>query len=115
MLVLQMSIDVFQCESLRQHEHLKVVQELADFLSEGIVTLILSGHPHLGCFLDDFLTDRMNSGVQLRHRATTWRSRARFFAEFCEEGLKAFHGSSVPCLSDGVHRARAVRRRPVTP
>ena len=44
----EMSRDVREGQTLREHEDLQVVQQLRDLLGGAIVALVLRGHPHLG-------------------------------------------------------------------
>src|SRR4051812_25821338 len=51
----QVSVDVVQGESPRQHEHLHPIEELADLLRRPLVRLVLGGHPGLRRLLDHLL------------------------------------------------------------
>src|SRR4051794_26522473 len=56
---LQVSVDVIQRQSGRQHQHLDVVEQLRDLLRRSLRALVLGGHPRLGGLLDDLLADRV--------------------------------------------------------
>lgn len=64
-----MSVDICGGQTLRQHEYLKVIQQLRDLLGGGIRRLVLGCHPHLGSLLDDLLPDRVYASIELGNSA----------------------------------------------
>src|SRR6478735_9018878 len=65
----EMSVDVFEAQPLREHQHLQVVQQLRDLLGCGIRRFVLGRHPDLGRLLHDLLADRVDARVQLCDRS----------------------------------------------
>lgn len=61
-----MAVHVLQREPLGKHQDLQVVQQLTDLFGAGLVSLVFSGHPHLGGLLDDLLADAVHSGIEPR-------------------------------------------------
>src|SRR4051812_18569130 len=64
MVASEVRVDVVGRDARREHEHLRVVQQLADLLGRTRGRLVLGGHPGLGRLLDELLSDRMDAGVQ---------------------------------------------------
>src|SRR4051794_31348702 len=65
----QVRVDVVEGQSGGQHQHLGVVEQLADLLGGALLALVLGGHPRLGGLLDELLADRVHAGVELGHGA----------------------------------------------
>ena len=49
-----MSVHVLERKTLRQHQHLQVVQQLRDLFSCSLVRLVLGRHPHLSGLFDEY-------------------------------------------------------------
>src|SRR6478752_10831977 len=65
----QVGIDVVEGEAGGEHEHLRVVEQLADLQRRRVLALVLGGHPGLGGLLEQLLADRMDAGIELLHGA----------------------------------------------
>jgi len=96
---LEVGVDVFKGNPLRQHHHLRMVEELADFLCSPILPLMLGRHPGFGCFFDQFLTDRVNATVDCGDGARTGRAALGLLVEFGPEFLEGLHVSLAYVLS----------------
>lgn len=87
----QMSVNVGRGESLRQHEHLHVVDQLRNLRSRLVVGLVFGRHPDLGGLLDDFLTNGVHASIQLTYGpGILWPSQC-LFAELGEEFVECLH------------------------
>src|SRR3954467_10716472 len=89
----EVGVDVVERDALGEHEDLQMVEQLADLLGRLVVRLVLGGHPHLGCLLDDLLADRVDPGVELRDGARPRGSRLRLLGQLRIQLLKALHGA----------------------
>src|SRR6478609_144656 len=65
----QVGVDVVEGEAGGEHEHLRVVEQLADLQRRRVLALVLGSHPGLGGLLEQLLADRMDAGVELLHGA----------------------------------------------
>src|SRR6188768_2534305 len=74
----EMSVDVFERESLGEHHHLQVVQQLRDLIGCGIRRLVLGCHPDLGRLFHDLLADRVDARVELGDRSRSFGALCRF-------------------------------------
>src|SRR6476619_6414649 len=61
----EVGVDVVEAQAGGEHEHLGVVEQLADLLGGALGGLVLGGHPRLRGLLDQLLADRMHPGVEL--------------------------------------------------
>jgi hypothetical protein len=98
---IEVSVDVVEIEAGGHHQHLEVVQQLADLLGGALATLVLGRHPHLGGLLHDLLADRVDAGIERRHGPGPRRSVGGLVLQLGEQGLEALHAR----LSSGDGRA----------
>src|SRR4051794_28453733 len=84
----EVGVDVVEREAAREHEDLRVVQQLAELLGGALGTLVLGRHPGLGGLLDQLLPDRVHAGVELGHRARALGSALGLVAELGPELLE---------------------------
>src|SRR3954452_25335258 len=103
----QVGVDVVELDAAREHEHLGVVEQLADLLGGPVAALVLRGHPGLGGLLDQLLPDGMHAGVELPHGAGSLGAGPRLLAQLGPELVERLHGRSAYGVT-----AVAVRRRP---
>ena len=75
-----------------EHQHLGVVEQLADLLGRPLGALVLGGHPGLGGLLDQLLADRMHAGVELRDGAGAVGTGPGLLAELGPELVERLHG-----------------------
>ena len=54
---------VVERETGREHQDLRVVQQLAELLGGPLGPLVLGGHPGLGGLLDQLLADGMDARI----------------------------------------------------
>ena len=95
-----------------EHQHLGVVEQLADLLGRALLALVLGGHPGLGGLLDQLLADRMDAGVELRARCRTRRGGVcGLLGQLGPELLERLHGRPAY----GVRAAPASRPGPRGP
>ena len=88
----QVGVDVVEGKAAREHQHLHVVEQLAQLLGGALATLVLGGHPGLGRLLDQLLADRVHALVQRGHRARAVRPGARLLGKLVEELVERLHG-----------------------
>lgn len=86
-----MSVHVVQAQTFRDHEDLKVIEQLGDLFSGLVVGLILRGHPHFGSFFDDLLSDLVHARIQARDRTGTRRTFLSRPFEFGKQAVEGFH------------------------
>src|SRR5690606_7441559 len=98
-LTLEMRVDVFERESLSEHENLEVVQQLADLLSAGGVGLVFGGHPRLGGFLHDLLANCVHSSVEPRDSVAPLGAGDRLLAQLSKQRFERLHASTLPCAA----------------
>src|SRR3978361_1345663 len=67
-------VDGVERESGGEHQHLRVVEQLADLHGRPLMALPLRGHPGLGSLLDQLLADRLHSRLERLH--SSGRARA---------------------------------------
>src|SRR6478735_9257155 len=87
----EVGVDVVQADAAGEHEHLGVVEQLADLLGRALLALVLGGHPGLGRLLDQLLADRMDPGVELRDGAGPRGSLAGLLVELGPELVERLH------------------------
>ena len=90
-----MSVDVLQGQTLREHQHLEVIEQLGDLLRRLGVGLELRGHPHLGGLFDDLLADRVHTRIELGDRAGTGGTLLGFDGELSEQLVERLHPARV--------------------
>src|SRR3954447_12223215 len=110
----EVGVDVVQGDVRGEHQHLQVVEQLADLLSRARLTLVLGRHPDLGRLLDDLLADRMDAGVQLGHGARAHGPGRRLVGELGEQLVEGLHGSQGYGAPAGVLSTRPSVYGPVT-
>src|SRR4051812_31532970 len=112
----EVSVDVVQRQTPRQHEHLHPIEELADLLGGALEGLVLGGHPRLGGLLDHLLAggvhavadggDRPGRGIAGGHLAGQ-------LGEQLVEGLHARPSAAgvtrKPVCRGGVRSPRSTR------
>ena len=96
-----MSVDIGGRQSLCNHEHLKVVDELRDFLCRFDIGLVLGGHPDFGGLLDDFLTNGVYAGVEFTNGSRTFWAGPGLISELGEEFVESFHVYRLLVLVSG--------------
>src|SRR4051794_22608528 len=106
----EVSVDVVEPDARGQHEHLGVVQELADLLGGAVAALVLGGHPGLRGLLDQLLPAGMDTGVELAHRAGALGTGPCPLAQLGPELVERLHGRPAY----GVCRASSLRARAVS-
>src|SRR3954469_7380398 len=99
----EVGVDVVERETGREHQDLRVVQQLAELLGGPLGPLVLGGHPGLGALLDQLLADRMDAGVEGGDGAAALRARLGLLAELGPELLERLH----LCLLSGVRALTA--------
>src|SRR6476646_6334924 len=99
----EVGVDVVQADAAGDHEHLGVVEQLADLLGRPVLALVLGGHPGLGGLLDQLLADRMDAGVEGGDGAAALRAGLGLLAELAPELLERLH----LCLLAGVRALTA--------
>ncbi len=87
----EVGVDVVELEARGQHQHLGVVEQLADLLGGAVLALVLGGHPGLRGLLDQLLADRMDAGVELRHGAGAVGTGPGLLGELGPELLERLH------------------------
>src|SRR6476469_1784001 len=92
------------------HEHLQVVEQLADLLRGAVRRLVLRGHPDLGRLLDDLLPDGVHARVEGRDGPRTLGARRGLLAEL---GVQLVEGLHDPQAYGGM-RVAPDRRCPVS-
>ena len=75
----------------REHQHLGVVEQLADLLGRALLALVLGGHPGLGGLLDELLADGMDAGVERAHGAGAIGSGPGLLAQLGPELVERLH------------------------
>jgi hypothetical protein len=88
---LEVSVDVFQLEPGRQHEHLYLVQQLGDLFGGALAALMLGRHPRLGRLLDDLLADRMDASLQGGDGARAGGPRGGLRGQLREQVVEGLH------------------------
>src|SRR5687767_5608621 len=88
----EVGVDVVEGESAREHQHLGVVEQLADLERGGVLALVLGGHPRLGGLLDQLLADRMDAGIELLDGSRAFGSGRGLLAQLGPELLERLHG-----------------------
>src|SRR6478735_62327 len=106
----QVCVDVVELDAGGQHEHLGVVEQLADLLGRTLLALVLRGHPGLRGLLDQLLPDEMDPGVELRHGAGSLGARPGLLAQLGPELVERLHGEPAY----GVRPATSARVRAVS-
>src|SRR5690606_32029095 len=84
----QMSVDVLERQSAREHQGLRVVEQRADLLRGPVVGLVLGGHPRLGRLLEQLLADGVHAGIELRDGARALRAGPRLLAQLVPQLLE---------------------------
>lgn len=59
-----MSVHVLEGQSATDHQHLRPVQQLGNFLGELLIALVFRSDPHFTGFLDDLFALSMHTGVE---------------------------------------------------
>lgn len=98
-----MLVDVVEGQALLDHHDLQVINLLADFLGQPLVTFVLGGHPDLRSFLHNLLADGMHSAVKLLDGSRPYRAGLCLGGQLGEEFLE--------CL---VHSGQATDRGGMT-
>src|SRR6478672_7336418 len=88
----EVGVDVVQADAAGEHEHLGVVEQLADLLGRAVLALVLGGHPGLGGLLDQLLADRMDAGVELGDGAGSLGTLTGLLVELGPELVERLHG-----------------------
>src|SRR3954467_254674 len=106
----QVSVDVLERESARQHEHLHPIEELADLLGGAHLALVLGGHPHLGGLLDDLLARRVHAVADRLGGARGGTGRGHLGGQLAEELVERLHAglTEKPVVRCGVRSSRRV-------
>src|SRR6478609_6374940 len=106
----EVGVDVVELDAGREHEHLGVVEQLADLLGCPLLALVLSGHPGLGGLLDQLLPDEMDAGVELLRGAGSLGARPGLLTQLGPELVERLHSRSAY----GVVAAISLRVRAVS-
>src|SRR3954454_2603757 len=99
----QVGVDVVEGQSGREHQHLGVVEQLADLLGGAGGRLVLRGHPRLSGLLDQLLADGVHAGVELRDGARAVGAALGLVGQLGPQLLERLHPGSLvlPCLRPG--------------
>src|SRR4051794_4252042 len=112
MRVLEVGVDVVERDSGGEHQHLRVVQQLADLLGRPRMTLELGRHPGLGGLLDQLLADLVDTGLECLDRPGALRARLGLLAQLGPELLERLHGDQPRrCRGSARQGGRPVGRR----
>jgi hypothetical protein len=101
----EMSPDVRRLKALRKHHHLKVVDELRNFLCCLVGGLVLRGHPDFCRFFNNLLADGVHSAIEKSDRARSLRTRSGLIAQFGEKVIESLHGTTVPDAAQSARTA----------
>ena len=88
----QVGVDVGEADAAGEHQHLGVVEQLAELLGRPLGGLVLGGHPRLGGLLDQLLADRMDAGVELGDRAGSGGTAGGLLGELGPQLFERLHG-----------------------
>src|SRR3954469_12969782 len=88
----QVGVDVVELDAAREHEHLGVVEQLADLLGGALAALVLRCHPGLGGLLDQLLPAGMDATVELPHGAGSFGAGPGLLAQLGPELVERLHG-----------------------
>src|SRR6478735_11293067 len=88
----QVCVDVVELDAGGQHEHLGVVEQLADLLGRTLLALVLRGHPGLRGLLDQLLPGRMDAAVELSHGAGSLGAGPGLLTQLGPELVERLHG-----------------------
>lgn len=110
-----MSVDILCGQALRDHHHLHVVQQLGYFHGCLVVTLKLSGHPHLGGLFYDLLPYGVYAGIEFRYCARACGTGRGTLAQFQKEIVERFHTFKVTGPTGQLTPSRSITKISVRP
>src|SRR5665647_1022798 len=91
----EVGVNVVERDFSSKHQHLQVIEQLADFLGGAHPALILGSYPHLGGLFDDLLANGMDPGVQLDDGARPLRARSSLAGQLGKQLVKGLHEDQV--------------------
>src|SRR5579884_1475105 len=113
---LQVGVDLVEGDAAGEHEHLEVVEQLADLLGGAVGALVFGGHPHLGGLFDDLLADGVDAGLHEFDRTGPGGGRGDLLGQLGVQLLEALsaHCSPSPLSVSAVATALSAASRPLS-